>query len=106
LSLRFSLFNRIIVFLSFVALLHTIPACSQEAIVTFYTHGSRLTLTIPRSKHGIYYGSVWDGDRELLVFQDVGKTDRYAIFRLPAGPHAFSARFDYNPPKLALSQSI
>jgi hypothetical protein len=76
-------------------------AFAQDAVVTFYSHGSNLTSGLPGSKHGIYFGIVYDGNQALLSFREgfVGKNNRFAVFRVPAGSHTFSASYSSHPSK-------
>lgn len=65
----------------------------QDAMVTFYSHGSFWTTGIPGTKHDIYIGSVFDGPRELFHFTDgfFAHNNRYITLRLAPGPHTFGA---------------
>lgn len=73
----------------------------EDAIITFYSHGSLMTSGLPGSKHGIYYGAIYDGMQQLFWFSDgfFVKNNRYAVFHLPAGPHVFSASYNKKPSK-------
>jgi hypothetical protein len=68
-------------------------AKAQDALVTFYTHGSVWTTGIPGTKHDIYIGSIFDGTQRLFGFRDsfYAHNDRYITLRVAPGPHAFGA---------------
>jgi hypothetical protein len=65
----------------------------QDALVTFYSHGSAWTSGIPGTKHDIYFGRVFDGSKELFHFSDgfFPHNNRYVTLRLSPGPHTFGA---------------
>jgi hypothetical protein len=71
-------------------------ANAQEATVTFYTNGSVLATATPGNKHGIFAGSIFDGDLALFRFQGHGfekNQDRFVTVTLPPGPHNFAASY-------------
>src|SRR5689334_2195332 len=67
----------------------------QDAIVVFYSHGSPLSTGLPGSKHGFFYGSIYDSNQRLVVFHDgfIAKNNRFIVFKLAPGPHTFSASY-------------
>jgi hypothetical protein len=79
----------------------TSAVAAQDAVVTFYSHGSFMTSGAPGSKHGIYYGAIYDGDKMLVSFREgfVVKNNRFATFKLSAGVHSFSASYTKHPSK-------
>ena len=79
----------------------TPASAGQDAVVTFYSHGSALTSGLPGSNHGIYFGCIYDGTQRLACFQDgfFIKNNRYIVFQLPPGPHTFSASYGKHPAK-------
>jgi hypothetical protein len=86
---------RLILFLCFGAY----AAAGQESIVTFYMHGSLWTTGLPRSKHGVFNGNVFDGSQELFAFHDglFDHNNRFITLRIPAGRHIFGATYGKNP---------
>lgn len=102
---------RIVLFVLAFCLSRQAYAQAQYATVIFYEHGSELTSGLPGSKHGIFFGAVFDGADRLLVFRSgfFAKNDRYALFRLPPGAHVFSASYsrkasEHGSLKLELAQ--
>ena len=75
------------------ALCFTVGAHAQDATVTFYSRGSFATSGLPGSKHGVFYGGIYDHDERLVVFHEglIIKNNRFLTLRLPAGPHEFVA---------------
>lgn len=73
---------------------------AQEALVTFYTHGTSLS-GMPGTKHGVFFGGIYDGDQAIVYFHEgfVVKNDRFVTFHLPAGDHDFSASYSKRPAK-------
>jgi hypothetical protein len=68
-------------------------AFGQEAIVTFYSHGSNLTTGLPGVGHDVYYGHIFDGTQGLFSFHDgfFLHNNRYLSLRLAPGTHTFGA---------------
>jgi hypothetical protein len=85
----------------FFILLCSVGAMAQDATIVFYSHGSSMSSGLPGSKHGVFFGAVYDGDERLLVFKEgiFLKNNRFAIFELPAGLHTFSASYNKHPSK-------
>ncbi len=65
----------------------------QNAIVTFYSHGSYLTSGLPGATHDIYIGSIFDGTQGMFSFLDshIAHNNRYITLRFIPGPHTFGA---------------
>jgi hypothetical protein len=93
--------NRTIAVVAYFYLLLSTAASAQDAVVTFYSHGSRATSGVPGTKNGVYWGSVFDGDERLLTFKDgfFFKNNRFTVLRLPPGTHTFSASYNSHPSK-------
>jgi hypothetical protein len=76
----------------------TAPLQAQQpekaATVTFYSQGNAMTLGVPGTKHSLFFGKVFDGDRLLFRFQPKS----VASFTLAAGTHTFSAGYGKKPP--------
>src|ERR1700720_2290502 len=74
-------------------------ALAQDALVTFYTHGSRLKGGLPGTKNGIYFGGIYDGDHQLFSFYEgvAVKNNRFVTLQMPAGNHNFSASYKKKP---------
>jgi hypothetical protein len=92
------------------SLLASPSAFAQDALVTFYTHGSRMKGGLPGTKNGIYFGKIYDGDLQLFSFYEgvAVKNNRFVTLQMPAGNHNFSAsykksRLTNNAYKLSLS---
>jgi hypothetical protein len=95
------LFSFSAVFLAAQLMLWCPSASAQDATVVFYAHGSILTSGLPGSNRGIFYGSIFDGNRRLFKFRDgfFVKNNRILIFHLAPGPHVFSASYGKHPSK-------
>lgn len=65
----------------------------QNAIVTFYSHGSYLTSGLPGATHDIYIGSIFDGTQGMFSFLDshIAHNNRYITLSFIPGPHTFGA---------------
>lgn len=65
----------------------------QDAVVTFYSHGSFLTTAIPGTVHDVYIGGIFDGAQGIFSFRDgfFAHNNRFISLRLAPGPHAFGA---------------
>jgi hypothetical protein len=92
----FSALRRIAFVTLFAASSH---ALAQDALVTFYTHGSRLKGGLPGTKNGIYFGGIYDGDQQLFSFYEgvAVKNNRFVTLQMPAGNHTFSASYKKKP---------
>lgn len=68
-------------------------ARAQDAVVTFYTHGSFWKTNSIGNKHDFYRGNVFDGSQRLFAFGDsfYVQSNRYISLRFAAGPHTFGA---------------
>lgn len=66
---------------------------SQDAVVTFYSHGSELTTGIPGVGHDVYIGHLFDGKQGLFTFRDsfFAHNNRYISLRFTPGLHALGA---------------
>jgi hypothetical protein len=64
-----------------------LSATAQDAQVTFYSSGSFYGNFSPDSKHSAFVGYVFDGDKKIGFVQ----VKHFLTFRLPPGPHVFSA---------------
>ena len=69
-----------------------------EATVTFYAQGL-WSSGLPGTKHGIFYGSIFDGNQRLVTFQEgfFIKNGRFLTVHLPAGAHDFIATNSKQP---------
>ncbi len=76
---------------------------AQEATVTFYSHGSYLTSGVPGTKHGMFFGAIYDGAVKLTGFAEgfVEKNNRFITIHLPVGRHEFTATNSKHPGKEA-----
>lgn len=76
-------------------------ARAQDALVTFYTHGSMWKANSIGNKHDFYRGNVFDGSHRLFSFGDTFyvQSDRYTTLRFAAGPHTFGASSAKGPQK-------
>jgi hypothetical protein len=81
------------------SLLASPSAFAQDALVTFYTHGSRMKGGLPGTKNGIYFGKIYDGDQQLFSFYEgvAVKNNRFVTLQMPAGNHNFSASYKKKP---------
>jgi hypothetical protein len=68
-------------------------AKGQDAIVTFYSHGSYLTTDIPGTVHDMYFGGIFDGSQGLFSFRDgfLAHNNRFLSLRFAPGAHTFGA---------------
>lgn len=82
----------------FVLLTSASKLHAQDALVTFYMHGSNLKSGLPGTKSGIYFGPVYDGTERLFTFQTgfIQKTNRFITMSFPPGLHTFSAHYGKN----------
>ena len=92
--------------LGLVASFLTRPAYSQDAIVTFYSHGSLLTSGLPGGKD-IFIGSIFDGKQSLFVFRDgfFAHNNRFLTLRFAPGQHTFGGSY-WKRPKSSESLSV
>ena len=65
----------------------------QDAVVTFYSHGSYLTSGLPGTVHDLYFGGIFDGLQGLFSFRDsfFVHNNRFLSLRFTPGPHTFGA---------------
>ena len=68
-------------------------AKAQDAMVTFYTHGSFWKTNSIGNKHDFYRGNIFDGAQQLFAFGNTFyvQSNRYITLRFVAGPHTFGA---------------
>lgn len=68
-------------------------AQGQDAVVTFYSHGSALTSGLPGTVHDIYFGGIFDGLQGIFSFRDgfFVHNNRFLSLRFTPGPHTFGA---------------
>lgn len=68
-------------------------ARAQDAVVTFYTHGSFWKTNSIGNKHDFYRGNVFDGSQRLFALGDsfYVQSNRYITLHFAAGPHTFGA---------------
>jgi hypothetical protein len=80
----------------------------QEAIVTFYSHGSRWTSGLPGSNHGIFYGRVFSSENALFSFYApfALKNNQVISFHFPPGEYAFSASYGKHASKKRISLTL
>jgi hypothetical protein len=78
-----------------------VHGAGQSAVVTFYSHGSRLKSGVPGTNDGIFYGCIYDGNERLGCFRDgfFVRNNRFAVFDLAPGVHTFSASYGKHPAK-------
>jgi len=80
-----------------IALVLLCPGCGaaqgQDAVVTFYSHGSLLTTGLPGTVHDVYIGSIFDGLQGIFSFRDgfFAHNNRFLSLRFAPGPHTFGA---------------
>jgi hypothetical protein len=67
----------------------------QNAIVTFYSHGSYLTSGLPGATHDIYIGSIFDGTQGMFSFLDshIAHNNRYITLSFIPGPEGWAELF-------------
>jgi hypothetical protein len=68
-------------------------AKAQEALVTFYSHGSVLAGGLPGTNHDVYNGNIFDGTQGVFSFLDshIAHNNRFLTLRLAPGLHTFGA---------------
>jgi hypothetical protein len=84
-------------------------ANAQDAIVTFYSHGSYLTSGIPGTAHDIYIGSIFDGSQGVFSFRGkfIAHNNRFITLRFAPGPYTFGASNGKRPePRESLSINL
>jgi hypothetical protein len=71
---------------------------AKNAIVTFYSHGSRITPGLPGTK-SVFWGKVFDDKEPLFSFREgfIHKNNLVISFALQPGPHTFSASYATMP---------
>jgi len=80
-----------------IALVLVCPGCgaaqAQDAVVTFYSHGSLLTTGLPGTVHDVYIGGIFDGLQGIFSFRDgfFAHNNRFLSLRFAPGPHTFGA---------------
>ncbi len=76
------------------------PQSTTTATVTFYAKGSNSTTGLPGSKHGIFYGQIFDSSKPLVSFYEgfVIHNGRFLTLKLVPGLHDFVAT-DRDKPK-------
>ncbi len=83
-------------------------AAGQDALVTFYSHGSQLTSGMPGG-NDIFSGIILDGSQKLFRFHDGHflHNNRFLTLRFTPGQHIFAASYGVKPkPSETLSMEL
>jgi len=91
--------NALLFAILFASMATVVVAQAPDATVTFYSKGSMLTSGLPGTKHGIFYGSIFDGNQRLVTFYEgvFIKNGRFLTVHLPVGEHNFIATNSKQP---------
>ena len=85
-----------IVLRKWALLLVTLPVMAQRATVTFYTPTSVIDSALPGDKRGVFFGSIYDHDQFLFLFQEHGfekNQHRFVTMSISPGDHDFVAAY-------------
>ena len=83
-----------------VLFLVNLPVLAQKATVTFYTPTSLVDSALPGDKRGVFFGSIYDNDRFLFLFQGHGferNQHRFVTLSISPGDHDFIAAYGKDP---------